>query len=269
MVRLQAASEGYRRRPPAGPRGCAAHTGERSPQARHSRAVLWGRLSDRVGPRASLRPMVELPPSFQFLMRGAVLIWGTLTGRDRMYERPAKATKAVAKRLRQGLAVLEAYLHRLVMLLALTIEPSLVHVEHELKRPREKDRLANRLRPRSVRLFAPQADWPEDGVERSVRRRVIVRGDVPLAPLHARLQALEKVMANPMARARRMAWQLARTRPGILLAPTSRTGVPNRWGTEPSALYDAMAADIPRLSRDRPPPLPPRRSKRWPSITLL
>ena len=82
-------------------------------------------------------------------------------------------------------------------------------------------------------------------------------GPVPARGLLQRLSALKAILDNPEPRARRLAWSLARNRPGILLAAQGRA-VPARWGTEPSALYTAMGFAISQTSRAPPPPLGPR-----------
>ena len=78
------------------------------------------------------------------------------------------------------------------------------------------------------------------------------------APLLARLFELCRLIEDPQARARRLAFHLARRRPGPLLAPDLATSrMPARFGTEISALYAGFASAIARLSQARPPPLGP------------
>ncbi|MEL8055756.1 MAG: hypothetical protein AAGK66_06360, partial [Pseudomonadota bacterium] len=83
------------------------------------------------------------------------------------------------------------------------------------------------------------------------------RAQVPARPLIEQMKALRTLMANPDARARKLAWTLARRRPGLMLAPGAHDAVKNRHGTEVSATYTAMGHAILQLSRARPPPLGP------------
>jgi hypothetical protein len=89
-----------------------------------------------------------------------------------------------------------------------------------------------------------------------------------MAKLYAQLDYLSKLAANPMAKAKRLAFHLARTYQGIIMAPKRPDRIAGRWGTEVSASYDAMWASIMTQSRNRPPPLPPL-CNQWPTITVL
>jgi len=77
--------------------------------------------------------------------------------------------------------------------------------------------------------------------------------------LLARLAALKKLVDAPEARARRLAFHLARRRPGPVLAPVfagRSRGQP--FTTETSAVFEALPTAIIAASRSRPPPLGPR-----------
>ena len=85
-----------------------------------------------------------------------------------------------------------------------------------------------------------------------------LKGPVQAAPLLARLSALKALLDAPDARARRLAFHLARRRPGPIIPPClNQPGVPRRYGTELSAIYDALAQAIWTAGRARPPPLGP------------
>ncbi|MEL6387759.1 MAG: hypothetical protein AAFR00_10435, partial [Pseudomonadota bacterium] len=77
-------------------------------------------------------------------------------------------------------------------------------------------------------------------------------------PLLGRLAALKALVDAPARRARRLAFYLARRRPGLLLAPVYRGPASGRvLGRDPAAVFEGMAAAITERSRARPPPLGP------------
>jgi hypothetical protein len=81
---------------------------------------------------------------------------------------------------------------------------------------------------------------------------------IPAGPLIAHFHYLKMLLEQPEKRARHLAFQLARRRPGLVIPPgLNQKGVPNRYGTEVSALNDAMAQGIWNASRARPPPIGP------------
>ncbi|MEM7493136.1 MAG: hypothetical protein AAF296_07105, partial [Pseudomonadota bacterium] len=83
------------------------------------------------------------------------------------------------------------------------------------------------------------------------------RTQVPARPLLERLTQLRALIKAPQARARKLAWHMARRRPGLMLAPGNHDAVKNRYGTEFSTTYTLMGHAILRLSRARPPPIGP------------
>jgi hypothetical protein len=89
-----------------------------------------------------------------------------------------------------------------------------------------------------------------------------------LAKLYAKLDYLSKLAANPLSKAKRMAFHLARTYEGIIIAPKGPKRIADYWGTQVRAFYDAIAMSIMTQSRTRPPPLPPPRTC-WPTITAF
>ncbi|NBC20961.1 MAG: hypothetical protein GVY06_07975 [Alphaproteobacteria bacterium] len=82
-------------------------------------------------------------------------------------------------------------------------------------------------------------------------------GPVVARALLKRLCDLRGLIDHPAPRARRLAWYLARRRPGWLLAPDGPAGPSGRFGTEMSAIFDAMKALAERASRVRPAPRGP------------
>jgi hypothetical protein len=91
---------------------------------------------------------------------------------------------------------------------------------------------------------------------------------VEMANLYAQLDFLTGIAANPLAKAQRLAFHLARKRHGIIMAPAGPQRIGGRWGTQVSTYFDLMALDIITKSRNRPPPLPPPRTH-WPTVTAL
>ena len=91
---------------------------------------------------------------------------------------------------------------------------------------------------------------------------------IDMAKLYAQLDFLAGIAANPIAKAKRLAFHLARTQQGIIMAPEGPTRIAGRWGTQVRASFDAMAASIITQSRNRPPPLKPLRTH-WPTITAF
>jgi hypothetical protein len=92
--------------------------------------------------------------------------------------------------------------------------------------------------------------------------------DIDMSKLYAELDYLSKLAADPLAKAKRLAFHLARNYQGIIIAPEGPKRIAGRWGTEVSASYTAMAWSIMNQSRNRPSPLPPPRTH-WPTITAF
>jgi hypothetical protein len=209
--------------------------------------------------------------SFVFLIATAEWLAGAVNVRDNLYLRPSLARKAVAARLRSGLIVLRAYVRRLIILMALEMEWGLVDRRGEMKRPhgrKSTSRAALTLTAFDSRKASP---WESGyGPSFKVKPKAIdfTPQPVDMAKLYAQLDYLSKIAANPMAKAKRLAFHLARTYQGIIMAPRGPERIAGRWGTEVSASYDAMWASIMTQSRNRPPPLPPPRNQ-WPMITVL
>jgi hypothetical protein len=184
--------------------------------------------------------------------------------RDNLHLRPPLAPKAVAARLAGGLRVLRAFLRRLIILIALDMEWTLVDTRGPMRRPHGRKSVPASTGFALKGLGAHKASsWlAEGGVGRKPPALI------HLGKLYAQLDYLAKVAANPMARAKRLAFHLARTHQGMIIAPEVSRRIAGRWGTEVSAVFDAMAAAILTKSRSRPPPLSPRRTH-WPTICAV
>lgn len=186
--------------------------------------------------------------------------------------RPAFASQAVARRLAVGLRIVEAYLRRVLIVMALELEAELVDAPKPMRRPHGRKKVAGLpgftvLAGRGKPLSEVALDAMTLGVKRQQRLRT-APAPVGLGRLYQRLDQLAAIAADPMARARRLAFDLARRLPGPILAPDPRLRPPQNWGLEVSTTFDAMAFDILARSRSRPPPLPPIR-KYGPSVLLL
>jgi hypothetical protein len=211
--------------------------------------------------------------TFTFALLQALGIHARVISRDGLIERPAWVAKAVAQRLRQGVRALEAYLRRVLILMALELEPGLVVVVRPENLARAKAR-PPRARTPMFQIYPTPAqerypDFERDmHLDRGPKEWVSSPVAVPIGRWLDRLDHLHAIAKAPTAKARRLAFALARRRPGLLMAPPERPRILHRWGREASALHDAMAMQIVQKSRTRPPPLPPpRRGK--PMITLL
>ena len=197
--------------------------------------------------------------NFETLRFQGLLLHGRVLARDHLQLVPDAISRAASARLRAGIRILESWLRRLLILMALALEPGLKPRpgEHVLTRDwREKP--PKTLKRPHFQIFreAPEADFTSLDDPWRVRADRAT-GPVPAKWLLERLSALKALLDDPERRARHLAWSLARKRPGVLLAPQGRA-VPARWGTEPSALYSAMGFAISQASRARPPPLGPR-----------
>jgi hypothetical protein len=210
-------------------------------------------------------------------------------GKSELMGRPQFVIKAVAARLRIGVRAVEAFLRRILILMALEMEPNLVFVLKPENMARKKDG-PKKLRakkpyfrvytmpdksyyfdfdakfPKVLEFYQPYDFRVTDADTHAAAREPV---KVDIGNWLARLDQLQDIALNPVAKARRLARSLAKTRPGILSAPPQRPRVMRRQGTEAEAIYDAMAYQIMTKSRNRPPPLPPPRRGPKPTITVL
>jgi hypothetical protein len=211
------------------------------------------------------------PSTFTFLITTAQSLVAAVTTRDNLHLRPALARKAVAARLRSGMIVLRAFLRRLIILIALEMEWHLVDTRGAMKRPhgrKSKSTAGFTLQGLDAQGVSPwlNAAGPQFKIiDKQVRNP---RVEINMANLYAQLDYLSKLAANPIAKAKRMAFHLARTHEGIIMAPSGPKRIAGRWGTQVSASYDGIAESVMTKSRNRPPPLPPPRNY-WPTITAL
>jgi len=199
--------------------------------------------------------------------QGALLVARVLS-RDSLHLGPSLTSPAAARRLKAGLRALEAYLRRVLILLALQLEPGLPRDT----RPRTIYARAPRKpaeRPH-FRLLTAQRDFtPFTASDANSTQSIPQKSAILAAPYLTRLRTLKSLLDAPTARARRLAFHLARRRPGPILAPDAvGTNLPRRYGTEVSAIYAGLAQAILNASRTRPPPLGPM-PREGPRIRLL
>jgi hypothetical protein len=189
----------------------------------------------------------------------ALRLVSAVLARDDAHLAPAHLTKAAAGRMRAGIRAVEAYLRRLILVLALQFEHTLpknnpVRARYGALPPKTPHK--PRANPTRFTVFTGQHDLPDALREGWIDRAPRHSAPIPAAPLIARLRALSTLAKAPEARARRLAWTLARKRPGPILTPDlKRRCVPARYGTEVSAIYDGFHAEIIKASRARPPPI--------------
>jgi hypothetical protein len=198
--------------------------------------------------------------------------------RDNLYlGRPEFAKAAVAGRLAKGLVAVEAYLRRVLLVMALELEHNLKDTRGPMKRPHGRKAKNAGNKPRRFMilssLFAPH---PDDALyalhqRQALRIKPENRGapqPVAMARLYQRLDTVIAISKDPMARAKRLAFYLARNREGPIMAPNHMWRPPSFWRTDARATFDALAHTIVTRSKARPPPLPPIRNH-YPMITRL
>jgi hypothetical protein len=226
--------------------------------------MLWGTLM-----------LMNPPAAFAFLIATSQSLVAAVTTRDNLHLRPALARKAVAARLRSGMIVLRAFLRRLIILMALDLEWGLVEARGEMKRPHGRKSKASAGFSLKGLDDAKASAWL-DGAWPQFKPVVKIANahwhnapvEIDMAKLYAQLDFLAKIAANPTAKAKRLAFHLARTYQGMIIAPQGPKRLAGRWGTEVRACFDAMHASILTTSRKRPPALDPPRTH-WPMITAL
>ena len=214
---------------------------------------------------------MNLLAAFTFLIATVQSLVAAVTTRDNLHLRPAWACKAVAARLAGGLRVLRAFLRRLIILIALDLEWGLVDTRGEMKRPHGRKSTSTSTPSLKGLDAAKVSPWlKSDGPQLKTDNGQAHNTPIPIdmAKLYAQLDFLAKIAANPIAKAKRLAFRLARTRQGIIMAPEGPQRIAGRWGTQVRASFDAMGASIMTQSRNRPPPLKPLRNH-WPTVTAL
>jgi hypothetical protein len=210
--------------------------------------------------------------SFAFLIATVQSLAAAVTTRDDLHIRPPLASKAVAARLVSGMRLLRAFLRRLVILIALEMEWSLVDTRGEMKRPHGRKATSSSMKFSLTCFDADRVSPWLNGDGPAFKTRLKAGESTPMpinmTKLYAQLDFLAQIAANPIAKAKRLAFHLARKRHGIIMAQQGPKRIAGRWGTQVSASFDAMAASIITQSRNRPPPLPPPRNQ-WPTITVF
>jgi len=215
---------------------------------------------------------------FTFALSQASYLRDRVLGASELLERPALVRKAVAARLRKGVRALEAFLRRILILIALELEPDLVARIQTENLARAKGRKV-RARKAFLRIFpTPGGAQTFDFKQRVGAPRTselpphaaaLPPVTVPIGRWLRQLDYLQTIIKDPVGKAKRLAFSLARRHHGLLMAPDQHRRVMRGCGTEPNSIFDTMAFQILQKSRSRPPPLPPPR--RWPKpmITLL
>ena len=212
--------------------------------------------------------------------------------------------RAAAQRLVAGLRLVEAYLRRVLIIMALGLEATLVDTPQVNLHLRRREKLAKPkpvvARPSSFIVFPKMPPLPDSvawklqsatmyqwtghmtahmtGYTTGHIMKRATRGPakpVFVGMLKARLDHLAKIAQDPLPRAMRLAYYIARHKHGAMFAPDRHWRPSNAlgrlrrlWTTQTSATFDAMAHDIQTRSRARPPPLSPRK-KYGPSIARV
>ena len=210
--------------------------------------------------------------SFAILLATVQSLVAAVNTRDDLHIRPPLASTAVAARLASGLRILRAFLRRLIILIALDMEWGLVDTRGEMKRSHGRKSTSCSakfsLKGPSAHKASPwrYGDGPQfkPAAQQGHSTPILVN----MTKLYAQLNYLAGIAANPIAKAKRLAFHLARTYEGTIIAPEGPKRIAGRWGTEVRASFDAMAASIITKSRERPPPLKPLRTH-WPTITAF
>ena len=194
--------------------------------------------------------------------------------------RPRFAPPGVGKKLKAGIRLIEVYLRRVLLVLALKLEPTLVHNPKPLVR--SKKRIC--LDPQPVfRVVLDQylnrhkrAELIE--MARKKRRERCYREKLPPRPvfmghLYKRLDMLTAIAANPLKRAKAVAYRIARGREGYIMMPDRTFRPPGcvrkLWRTETDMTFNALGFDIATSSKQRPPQLPRRERGDGPRIRIL
>jgi hypothetical protein len=216
------------------------------------------------------------PTSFERLIAAALSLVAMINTRDDLHLRPEFARQAIAARMKTGLIVLKTFVRRLIILIALELEWSLVEARGEMKRPHKTKSLASHQFHLPTLDCSRVSPWIKE-VPPNFKPRVKSKREdgtnpavyVGMARLYAHLEFLAKIAENPFPKAKRLAFHLARRQPGLILTLEGPKRIAGRWGTEIRTYYDWLPTLIIEKSRTRPPPLPPPRPARWPMTTTL
>lgn len=176
--------------------------------------------------------------------------------RDGLNLAPLAVTRAAARRLRAGLRALEAYVRRVILLLALQLEQDL----NPDQTPYIKTR-ASTPQSAMAKTFAILPDARAMPLIQPADLQTFPYLQVSAAPvctraMFARLSVLKTLLLEPMVRARHLALHLARRHLGPVWPPGLQgRAFPALYGSETSALYNGMASAIFCAGRARPPPI--------------
>jgi hypothetical protein len=154
--------------------------------------------------------------SFTTLIATAESLAAAVNTRDNLHLRPPLARKAVAARLVSGIRLLRAFLRRLIILIALDLEWSLIDKRGVMKRPHKCQATSTAgfaLGGLDLHKVSPwlNADGP------NFKPRMLASNDdgrsapvpVDMARLYAQLDFLGGIAANPIAKAQRLAFHPA------------------------------------------------------------
>ena len=196
-------------------------------------------------------------------IRQAGFALSDIKARDGQDINPNTITKAVRARALRGLRLLEDFVRRLLILLALQFEHQIT-VDVSLRpRPKKHRDKTKRILPAggsALRIFPSDLALPDavkakyaDAPPREPDGRIML----PAGALLKRFERLSAILNDPEARAHRLAFVLARHRHGALFAP-GPFRMPSRFGTLVSSYYDALNHAIRGACQMRPPPQRPR-----------
>jgi hypothetical protein len=190
---------------------------------------------------------------FTFALSQASYLRDLVLGASELLERPAFVRAAVAARLRKGVRALEAFLRRILILMALDIEPDLVAETQTENLARAKERKV-RAKKASLRIFpTPSEAHTFDFQQRFGAPRpselpphaaALPPVTVPIGRWLRQLDYLQTIIKDPVAKAKRLAFCLAQRHHGLLMAPDQNRRVMRGCGTEPNSIFDAMAFQI-------------------------
>ena len=212
-------------------------------------------------------PKLDIP----FLVNVAANALMDVAARDDLYLKPKTITQAAQARALRGVRAVEAFLRRLLIALALQFEHEIEVDVTARPYPKTAKPAPTRL-PQdglgSLRILLDERPLPNDFDQRMQRLNDKVRhtqieprmgrgGERPSGPILQRLERAGLILQTVEARARRLAFTLARHRHGPLTPPLPDT-VPNRMGTAFASVYPTLGYAVYERSRHRPPPERPR-----------
>ena len=141
--------------------------------------------------------------SFAFLIATVQSLAAAVNTRDNLHLRPPVAYKAVAARLASGMRVLRAFLRRLIILIALDMEWSLVDTRGVMKRSHGRKSTSSCATFSLKGLDADKAspwlygDGPQS--KRADTQAHTTPIPIDMAKLYAQLDFLAGIAANPIA----------------------------------------------------------------------